>query len=150
MNPIAPTGREATHKVARLRIGIRRLLVLVASCVLIMWAGLSIRDHLEEYQPLRVIRSGNTSERRKAAIELSGRGDDDTDAMITAFIDAFRDDLPSVDHRGPRSFRQGCVCGEPQASRLSSRIPAGVNRDGITKSLSVIEGQSQPNASGEQ
>jgi hypothetical protein len=46
----------------------------VALCALILWAGVSIRDHLAGYQPLRAIRTGNAIKRRTAARDLTEPG----------------------------------------------------------------------------
>ena len=55
-------------------MGMKGLMGAVALCALILWAGLSIRDHLAGYQPLRAIRAGNAIERRTAAGDLSEPG----------------------------------------------------------------------------
>ena len=70
----------------RFRMGMKGLMVLVAACAFIIWAGLSIWDRLGRYQPLRVIHSGSVDERRIAAQDLSDpRGTEPAEA-ITALI----------------------------------------------------------------
>jgi HEAT repeat protein len=71
----------------RFRMGIKGLMVVVATCALVIWAGLAIRNHFEGYQPLRSIHSGNAIERRMAADDLSnsnqnGIGADDGIAVL--------------------------------------------------------------------
>jgi HEAT repeat protein len=74
------------------RIGVKGLMIAVACCALITWAGLSIRDHWEGYRPLRAIRAGNTSDRLKAAQDLANERGIDDEAAMTALIHALDDE----------------------------------------------------------
>ena len=96
MDQAALAGAGDTKKNGVFRMGMKGLMVLVASCALIIWAGLSIRDHLEGYQPLHVIRSGNAFDRRKAAQELSVEGSIDPAAAMTALMETLGDEDAEV------------------------------------------------------
>jgi HEAT repeat protein len=83
-------------KKGRFRLGMKGLMVGVASCALIIWAGLSIRDHLEGYQPLRVIRSGNAVERRTAARDLFHEQGIDAEEAMAALVRLLDDEDAGV------------------------------------------------------
>jgi HEAT repeat protein len=74
MDQAALTGSGNGAKKGRSWVGMKELMGAVALCALILWAGLSIRDHLAGYQPLRTIRTGNALERRTAAWDLTEPG----------------------------------------------------------------------------
>jgi HEAT repeat protein len=71
MDQAALAGLGNGAKKGRSRMGMTGLMGAVALCALIFWAGVSIRDHLAGYQPLRAIRTGNAIERRTAARDLT-------------------------------------------------------------------------------
>ena len=89
-DPMEAGNRTVRGRLAR--IGASGRLLMVASCLLIIWAGLSIWRRWEAFQPLRAIRSGTTNQRRAAAEEIAQRPDIDTDWAMAALIDALADD----------------------------------------------------------
>lgn len=80
----------------RFRMGMKGLMVLVASCALIVWAGLSIRDHFAGDPWLRAIRSGDAIERQSAARALSLSGANDAGAAMAALMEALGDEDAGV------------------------------------------------------
>jgi HEAT repeat protein len=82
---------QVTGAKSILRIGLGGLMVVIACCALISWAGISIRDHLEGYQPLRAIGSGDAIERRRAAQDLSNQKGINSEVATAALIDTLSD-----------------------------------------------------------
>ncbi len=111
MDQTTHPSREASETYGRFRVAMTGLLVAVASCALIFWGGLSIRDHFAGDQPLRKIRIGNANERRTAADELadpdSGIG---AEAAVAALIAALADEDAGV-APGPPSRWVGSSTG---------------------------------------
>ncbi len=91
MDEVALAGSGDATKKGRFRMGMKGLMGAVASCALIIWAGLSIRDQLQGHQSLRVIRAGNAVERRTAAQDLWDEPGIDSEAAMAALIHALGD-----------------------------------------------------------
>jgi hypothetical protein len=91
MDKAALSGSANSSKQRGFRIGIKGLMVVVGSCALIFWAGLTILLHSERNHPLRMIRSGNVIERQMAAQDLGDTSRIDAEAAMSALIQA-RDD----------------------------------------------------------
>jgi HEAT repeat protein len=86
MEQTAVAGSGDASNKGRSHMGMKGLMGAVALCSLIVWAGVSIRDHLAGYQPLRAIRAGNAIERRTAAQVLSYPGEIDWEEATAVLI----------------------------------------------------------------
>jgi HEAT repeat protein len=97
MGQAALAGAGGARRKGQLRVGMKGLMVVVASCAFIIWGGVSIRDYVQGNNPLRVIRSGNAIERQMAAQDLSGqqRGIGAEEA-VAALINTLSDDDAGV------------------------------------------------------
>jgi HEAT repeat protein len=91
MDQTAAAGTRENSKHARFRFGMKGLLVAIACCALLVWAGVAIRDQLAGPHPLRVIRSGNAVERQSAAQDLLHDPSIDADAATAGLIEALDD-----------------------------------------------------------
>jgi hypothetical protein len=105
MDQVALTGTGDASKKGRSQMGMKGLIGAVALCALIIWAALAIRDHLEGYQPLRVIRSGNAVERQRAAQDLSDPGREiDAETAMAALVRALGDEDAGVRARAAEAL----------------------------------------------
>jgi HEAT repeat protein len=97
MDQAALAGSGNDTKKGRSRMGMKGLMGAVALCALILWAGLSVRDQLAGYQPLRAIRTGNAIERRTAARDLTEPGRKiNTEVAMAALIPTLSDEDAGV------------------------------------------------------
>ncbi|MGP0068642.1 MAG: HEAT repeat domain-containing protein [Isosphaeraceae bacterium] len=96
MDQVALTDSGDARK-GQFRVGMKGLMGAIASFAFIAWAGSLIRDHLEGYQPLRGIRSGDIEERRAAALYLS-RGEQSVpaEAALAALVETLDDEDAGV------------------------------------------------------
>jgi HEAT repeat protein len=90
------------------RVNLGHPLVLVAVCLLTTWAGLRIWENWKRTDPVRVIRRGNVTERRRAAQELGVvGGDTDFETVMVALVRALKD--PDGDVRAAAAESLGAV-----------------------------------------
>ena len=81
---------ETPAKHRRSRVGVTGFVVLAA--LFAAWAGLGIWEKLEGNDPKRLIRSGNVTQRRRAALDLrSIEGKNGLDELLTPLIHALDD-----------------------------------------------------------
>lgn len=96
MNRATAARPGVVGETGRFRLGMKGLMGAVASCALIFWAGLSIRDYLKGNSPLRQIRSGDAIERRTAAQQLSLDQGIPAEAAMAALVLTLRDEEAEV------------------------------------------------------
>ena len=130
MDQSAPESLGDATKKGRSRMGMKGLIGAVALCALIVWAGVSIRDHLEGYQPLRAIRSRNAIERRTAAQFLSGpEREIDSEVAMAALIPTLGDEDATVRASGSRVPGVGGLQFAESPGHRSGRLGSAEDAD---------------------
>ena len=89
------------------QLGVLGLMIAVALCAIIAWAGVTIRDHLEGYRPLLAMRSTNAMERKEAAHALRDVSTTNAQEAIDALYHALGDVDPGV--RGTAALTLGVL-----------------------------------------
>lgn len=118
MDQIASTRPGDAKNKPSLRIGMKGLLLAVACCALVIWAGLTIRDELHPYQPLRAIHSGNSADRKSAAQDLLHDRNIEPDRAIAGLTGALDDQDAEV-----RAVAAQCIGS--LVSQMRDRPPSG-------------------------
>jgi HEAT repeat protein len=143
----APTSGPIAEKPRGLRAHLLTLLILVACCVAVLWAARAAwRSNLpptvEDWA--RAIQSGDTNERREAALKLAEAGPQDLRTVAPALIGALGDESTAVRAAAADALIR-CIS---TAERALGEDADGPARDAVAALLRVAAHDSEPEVRG--
>ncbi|MDG3002685.1 HEAT repeat domain-containing protein [Paludisphaera mucosa] len=106
-------------------LSLRAMMVLVATCGLVFWSSLAVRDFVNPIQRWsRLVLSGDVEQRREAAAELARPTGPEVPAVVPALIAAVRDADEKVAILAAESLAQAgrtaIRVGDPDSTRQAS------------------------------